>query len=462
MKKAAKQFDLIVIGAGSGLDVAVSAAEKGLKTAIIEEGPLGGTCLNRGCIPSKMIIHSADVAEEIKRAKIFGLRASLQGIDFPRVTARASRMVDEDARSIEDSLRKSKNPQLFKAKAKFIAPYTLEVGNEKIMGKNIVVAAGARPSIPPIPGLNAGPDKVPYLTSTEALRLTKLPKSMVIIGGGYIAAELGHFYAALGCKVTIIQRGPLLIPREDKDIAETFTKLWKEKYGVVCNCDVIKVEKKGKIIVVHTTQAGTGRKFTAEKLLIATGVKPNSDRLEVAKAGIKTNEKGFVMVNKYLETSAKNVWALGDIAGVYLFKHSANLEAEYVLNAVLGKRHEINYYPMPHAIFTSPQIAGVGLTEQDCQQQEKKYVVGKYYYAHTGMGAAIEEKNGFVKLIVDRKSKEILGCHILGPDASTLIHEVVVAMKADRFKALDLLREAVHIHPALSEVVQRAALSVPV
>lgn len=458
MRKAAKQFDLIVIGAGSGLDVAAGAAEKGLKTAIIEEGPLGGTCLNRGCIPSKMIIHSADVAEEIRRAKLFGLSASLNGVDFRRVTARASRMVDEDARSIEDSLRKGKNPQLFKARGKFVSPYTLQVGKEILTAKKIVVAAGARPSIPPIPGL----DKVSYLTSTEALRLTKLPRSMIIIGGGYIAAELGHFYAALGCKVTIIQRGPLLIPREDKDIAETFTKLWKEKYGVVCNCDVLKVEQRGKNIVVHTKHNGKEKRFVAERLLIATGVKPNSDRLEVAKAGIKTNEKGFVAVNKYLETSAKNVWALGDIAGVYLFKHSANLEAEYVLAAILGKRQVTDYYPMPHAIFTSPQIAGVGLTEQECQRQKKKYVVGKYYYAHTGMGVAIEEKNGFVKLIVDARSKEILGCHILGPDASTLIHEVVVAMKANRFRALDILRSAVHVHPALSEVVQRAASSVPI
>ncbi|MEK6951210.1 MAG: dihydrolipoyl dehydrogenase [Nanoarchaeota archaeon] len=456
-----KQFDLIVIGAGSGLDVAVGAAEKGLKTAIIEEGPLGGTCLNRGCIPSKMIIHSAEVAEEIRKATLFGISASVAKINFKLVTTRASQAVDEDAKSIEQSLRKGNNPTLFKARAKFIAERTLEVGREKIQGKKIVIAAGARPSIPPLPGLIPGLERVSYLTSTEALRLTKLPKSLVIIGGGYIAAELGHFYAALGCTVTIIQRGPLLIPREDKEVAELFTKLWKKRYGVICNCDVLKVEKNGKSIVVHTRHNGKEKRFAAEKLLIATGLKPNSDRLDVAKTGVKTNEKGFITVNRYLETSAKNIWALGDIAGVYLFKHSANLEAEYVLQNIFSLKKAVDYYPMPHAIFTSPQIAGVGLTEQDCQQQKKKYVVGKYYYQHTGMGAAIEEKEGFVKLLVDEKSKEILGCHILGPGASTLIHEVVVAMKADRFKALEILRTAVHVHPALSEVVQRAALSVP-
>ncbi len=453
-----KSFDLIVIGAGSGLDVAVEAANRGLRTAIIEEGPLGGTCLNRGCIPSKMIIHSADVAEEIKKANLFGLKASLTGIDFKRVTTRASHIVDEDSESIEQALRSGKNPVLFKSRAKFIAAHTLQVGKEKIIGNKIVIAAGARPSIPFLSGL----DKVPYMTSTEALRLTTLPKSMIIIGGGYIGAEMGHFYAALGCKVTIIQRGSLLLSREDKEISELFTRLWKQKYGVVCNCDVIKVEKQGKKVVVHTKHGGKKKRFVAEKLLIATGVKPNSDILDVAKVGVRTNERGFITVNKYMETSVKNIWALGDIAGIYLFKHSANLEAEYVLANLFGKKKAVDYYPMPHAIFTNPQIAGVGMTEQEAREKNKEYVIGKYEYKNTGMGAAMEEKAGFVKFIVDRKSKEILGCHIIGPDASTLIHEVVMAMKADRKKALEILRMAVHVHPALSEVVQRAALQVPV
>ncbi len=453
-----KSFDLIVIGAGSGLDVAVEAANRGLKTAIIEAGPMGGTCLNRGCIPSKMIIHAADLAEEITRAHVFGLKASFSGTDFKKITGRASHTVDEDASSIEKSLRQGKNPVLFKGKAKFIGIKVLEINGEKIQGKKIVIAAGARPAIPPIPGLQ----KTPYLTSTEALRLTTFPKSMVIIGGGYIGAELGHFYSALGCKVTIIQRGPLLIPREDKDVAALFTELWRKKYGVVCNCDVLKVEQKGEMIVVHTKHNGNMKKFIAEKLLIATGVTPNSDTLDLGKTGVNVTENGFVIVNHFMETSAKDIYALGDIAGVYLFKHSANLEAEYVLANLFEERKAVDYHPMPHAIFTNPQIAGVGMTEQEAREKKYDYVVGKYEYKNTGMGVALAEENGFVKFIVDRKSKEILGCHIIGPDASTLIHEVVVAMKADRKKALDILRSAVHVHPALSEVVQRAALRVPV
>ncbi len=452
-----KTFDLIVIGSGAGLNVAAGAAEHGLKVAIVEEGPMGGTCLNRGCIPSKIIIHSAEVAETIHRAAEFGLQASLNKVNFKQVTDRASYTVDEDSHSIEKNVRTEKNPMLFKGRGKFVDKYIVEVNGERIKGKKIVIAAGARPSIPPIPGL----DKVPYMTSTEALRQTVQPKSMIIIGGGYIAGELGFFYAELGTKISIIQRNELLIPREDREVAMTITNLWKKKHTVLTNADVLKVEKQGKGVTVTVKAGNTAKKMTAEKLLVATGVKPNSDTLQLEKTGVDVNDKGFISVNKFLETTTKNIWALGDIAGVYLFRHSANLEAEYALRNVLGKKTAVDYYPMPHSIFTSPQIAGVGLTEQEAQEQKKSYVVGKYYYKDTGKGFALGEKDGFVKFIVDKKNKEILGCHIIGPDASVLLHEVCVAMKAGKNKALDLLRSTVHVHPSLNEVVQRAALNVP-
>jgi len=200
----------------------------------------------------------------------------------------------------------------------------------------------------------------------------------------------------------------------------------------------------------------------AEKILLATGRKPNTDWLDLNKCGVKLSKWGYVIVNPFMETNVRNIWALGDAAGVYQFKHSANLEAETVLNNILNTKKPINYYPMPWAIFTNPQVAGVGLTEQEAIDARKDIVVGRYFYKDTGMGSALEEKDGFVKLIVERKTKEILGCHIIGPHASILIHEVVVAMKADKLKALDLLRNTVHVHPALSEVVQRAARSVRV
>ncbi len=453
-----KNFDLIVIGSGAGLNVAVGAAEHGLKVALVEDSALGGTCLNRGCIPSKIVIQSAEVAEMIHRAHQFGLEASLQKINLKKVTDRANNTVDADSRSIEKNIRIDKDPILFKGRGKFVDKFTIEVNGELIKGKKIVIAAGARPAIPAIPGL----DKVPYITSTEGLRQTVLPKSMIILGGGYIGVELGFFYAAMGTKVTIVQRNKWLIPREDADVATLTTELWKKKYNVLTNAEVVKVNQDHKEVEVTVKVGKKIQKLRAEKLLIATGVKPNSDTLQVEKTGIKIRENGFIAVNRFMETNVKNIWALGDIAGVHLFRHSANIEAEYVLHTILGKKKAVDYYPMPHSIFTWPQIAGVGLTEQEVQEQKKEYVVGKAYYKDTGKGFAIAEEHGFVKLIVDKKTKEILGCHILGPEASVLLHEVAVAMKAGKRKGLELLRNTIHVHPALSEVVQRAALAVPV
>ena len=362
-----KIFDLIVIGSGAGLNVAAEAAERGLKVAIVEDGPMGGTCLNRGCVPSKIVINSAEVAEMIHRAAEFGLSARLNKVDFKFVTNRANHTVDADARGIEKNVCADKNPLLFKGRGKFVDKYVVEVNGERIKGKKIVIAAGARPSIPPIPGL----DKVPFMTSTEALRQTVLPKSLIILGGGYIGVELGFFYAELGTKVTIVQRNKWLVPREDQEVAALITALWKKKYNLMTNADVTKIEKEGKHIAVTVKAGSTTQKITAEKLLVATGVKPNSDTLQLEKAGVKANKNGFIAVNKFMETNVKNISALGDIAGVYMFRHSANLEARYVSNNILGKKKAVDYYPMPHAIFTSPQVAGVGLTEQGAQEQKK-------------------------------------------------------------------------------------------
>lgn len=442
-----EEFDLIVIGAGSGLDVAAAASGR-LKVAVIEKGPMGGTCLNRGCIPSKMIIHSADVAETIRNSEAFGVSSSIKRIDFKKVTDRANNMVDADAASIKAAYKPGGNPALFQGECRFVGNKTLEVLGKKIRGKKIVIAAGARPRIPPIEGL----DKVPYLTSTEALRLTKLPKRLLIVGGGYIACELGHFYANMGSEITVVQRNALLIPREDKDIAEKVTDIWKKRYKVLTNANATKVEKKGSTIILTVDMNGKKKRLEGDQILIATGVTPNTDILDVEKTGVKVDKKGFIKVNKYMETTAKDIWAFGDIAGIYLFKHTANHEGQYVLNNIFHAKRPVDYTAMPHAIFSSPQVAGVGVTEQEA---DKKVAIGKYPYEHTGMGSALAEKDGFVKFIIDPKTRKILGCHILGPHASILIHEVLVAMKAGL--TIDSLADTVHIHPSLSEVVQRAA-----
>ena len=445
-------FDLIVIGAGSGLNVSSAAADMGLKVAVVEKGPMGGTCLNRGCIPSKIIIHSADVAETIKRSKLFGINSKISLIDFKKITSRASNIVDKDAREIEEGIKEDKNTTLFKVKAKFIAERTLRVGNETIKGNKVVIAAGTRPSIPDIDGLK----EVDFITSDEGLRLKKQPKVMTILGGGYIAAELAHFYGSLGTKINIIQRGPLLIPNEDEEIALAFTDIFKKKYNVLTKFDAIKVRKHNGKFIVLAEGKKRKRKIISDQLLVAAGRIPNSDLLDLGKSKVQVDDRGFIKTNGYLETTAKNIWALGDIVGKFLFKHSANLEAQYVHNnAFLNMRTKVDYSAMPHAIFSSPQVAGVGMREQDLRNKKKDYAIGKYKFINSGMGLALQDNDGFVKILADRKTRKILGCHILGSDASTLIHEVVVAMKGGL--KIDSLLYSVHVHPALSEVVQRAA-----
>ncbi len=448
-----EEFDLVVIGGGSGLALSSAASELGLKVALVEEGPLGGTCLNRGCIPSKMIIHAADVVETIKRAPLFGIHPAGYRVDFKRVIERATSLVDEEARGIEEAVLEDKNITLFKARGRFVGERTLDVDGKKIKGEKIVIAAGTRPSVPSIPGLSS----VPFITSDQALRLKKQPASMTIVGGGYIAAELAHFFGALGTKITIIQRDPLLVPNEDKDIATAFTRVFSSKYVVFTAHTTTEVMKKNdKIIALAQPKVeGKQQKIESEQLLIAVGRVPNSDVLDVAKAGIQVNTFGYIITNERLETTAKNVWAFGDIAGKYLFKHSANLEADYaVLNVLHQKRQSVDYTAMPHAIFTSPQIAGVGERQQDLDARKADYVVGRHNYIKTGMGAALEDTEGFVKVYADRKTRKILGCHIMGSDAASLIHEVIVAMKMGG--TVNDVLNTVHIHPALPEVVQRA------
>ncbi|MBD3318440.1 SidA/IucD/PvdA family monooxygenase [Candidatus Woesearchaeota archaeon] len=448
-----KEVDLLVIGAGSGLDVAAAAAESGLRVAIVEKGPLGGTCLNRGCIPSKMLIYCADVARTLDRSKEFGLVHKGYQVKWKSIIERVSKSVDEDAANILKSVKRASNISLLQGEGKFVGERTIQVGKQKVRAKKVVIAAGARPAIPPIPGL----DKVSFMTSKEALRLKKQPKSLTIIGGGYIGCELAHFYGSLGTKVTIIQRNDVLVPAEDPTMSEVLTMEYNKRFKVLTNHTATAVEKNGSSITVTAKDNNSGRKkrITSDALLVATGVRPNADRLDLDKTGVKLRDDGFIAVNDFLETSAKNVWAFGDIIGRYMFKHMANHEAQYVYGAIRGHRHKVDYSVAPHAVFSHPQIAAVGATESDSPDA----AVGTYSFSHTGMGEAMRVRKEYVvKVLADRSSRRIIGCHIIGPEASTLIHESILAMKLNA--TADDVVETIHVHPALPEVVQRACANI--
>ncbi len=444
--------DVLVIGGGTGNNVAAAAAEAGLDTGLVEKGPLGGTCLNRGCNPSKMVIQAATAANHVREADKFHLDATLSGVEFSSIVEEMDGILSGIADDMEQGYRETEHLTLYRDEATFVDERTVEVAGAEVSGEKVVVAAGSRPLVPPIDGL----DDVDYLTSTEALYLREQPSSLVIMGGGYIAVELGYFFESLGTDVTIVEMLDTLVPREDETVSEAFTDIARQRHDVYTGHRATRVEHDGSDVVVHTeTEDGGKATVRGEELLVALGRRPNTDTLDVEAAGVETDDNGFVETNQYLETSAENVWAQGDIADNHMFKHSGDYETEKTIaNVVRGERRAVDYTAMPHAIFTEPQIAGVGKTEQQLREEGTAYEVGRQSIPGTPMGRAKKLDHGFVKVLA-APDGEILGCHVLGYEASTMIHEVVVAMRSAG-GTVDDITGIIHAHPALNKAVQYA------
>jgi len=454
-----QEFDLIVIGGGSGTAVGDAAADRGGDVAIVEPGPLGGACVTRGCVPSKGLIHRADVVEEIRRSGEFGVDAELGEVDFPSITAEVRDVVYEKAEHMERQLHESDRKTLFDAEARFVDERTVRVDGEELHGEQVVVAAGARPSVPPIDGL----EETDYLTSAEALYLDERPDRLVILGGGYVGAELGHFFGEMGTEVAIVGRSDRLVPREDQAASEAVTAAFEERYDVYAGHEATAVEERGGEVVVtaepsNGDDAGEGDggvEVTGDELLVATGRKPNTDRLDVEAAGVETTDGGFVETDEYLESSVDGVWALGDIAGPPLFKHAADYEARVVArNAVLDGEERVDYTGLGHAVFTSPRVAAVGNTESELRDDGVEYESARAEYADVPLGMVSKDERGFAKVLADPDG-EILGCHVVGEAAPTLIHEVLVALRGGS-GTVDDVAETIHVHPARNEVLLKA------
>jgi len=449
-----EKFDVLVIGSGSGMIIASAAVNQGFKTAVVERGPMGGTCLNRGCVPSKMLIYPADIAASIQEAAKLGVKASVTSIDFKGIMERMRRLITGDATAQARAVENTPNLKWFRDTGEFISDYTMKVGEHIITAEKIFIVSGARPGIPPIKGINS----VDYLISDTVLMLKEKPSSIIIIGGGYIGAEYSHFFASMGTKTTVIEFTPKILPGEEPEISDLLKKEMEKRMEVYTNSEVVEVRQQSgvKTVVTKNRETGSISEFSAEALLVSTGRVPNSDVLKPERTGVKLDERGYIKVNEYLETGKKNIWALGDAIGKQMFKHVANYEAEIAWhNAVHDHKVPMDYSAVPHAVFTHPQIASVGLKEVEAKQQGYKIMVGKAFYHETAMGAAMGDPEGFVKVIVEQKTGKILGGHIIGPEASILIQEIVNAMVTEDRSFAPIIR-AMHIHPALSEVVQRA------
>ena len=366
-------------------------------------------------------------------------------------------LISKDINMIREGLSQANNLDYYPDIAKFVAPYTLAIGEETITSKLILLCTGSRPLIPSIPGL----EEVGYLTSDTMLNLTSLPKSVAIIGGGYIAAEYGHFLSAMGSTVTILGRNPQFIKEEEPEVSALAKRMLQRHMTIFTGHEVQGAEKtltgKKRLRAVNT-ETGETKEITADEILVAAGRVPNTDILAPEKGGIQIDDKGWITVDEYLETSTPNVWALGDANGKHLFKHVGNYESMVVYyNIILQQREKVDYHAIPHAVFTYPEVASVGLREAEAITKlgEENVLIGMQRYQDTAKGEAMGATDYFVKVLLEKGTMKILGAHIIGPQASVLIQEIINLMYTPEQSAEPIMN-GMHIHPALTEVVERA------
>jgi dihydrolipoamide dehydrogenase len=449
-----EQFDVIVIGSGSGMLIASAAVEQGFKVALVDHGKMGGTCINVGCVPSKMLIYPADVLATMEEAKKLGINATVNSVDFNNIMSRMHALVNHDSEQQASAVEATENLTWFKESAEFTSEYTLQVGAHTITAKMIFIVSGARTVIPPVKGI----ENVSYLTSDTVLELTTQPKSILIVGGGYIGMEYGHFFSAIGTKTTILQRPFRVVPEEEPEVSDLLKAELGKRMEIYTGFEALEAKQEGssKIIVAKNRQNDSIKEFSAKALMVATGRVSNSNILKPEKTDVQLDERGFIKVNEYLETTKKNIFAFGDAIGKQMFKHIANYEAGIAWhNTIHDHKAKMDFSAAPHAIFTHPQVASVGLKEEEAKQQGYEFLVGMALYKDTAMGAALGFPEGFVKVIVEQRTSRILGAHIIGPEASILIQEITDAIVSGKGDFGPIAR-GMHIHPAFNEVVQNA------
>ncbi|MBI4284119.1 MAG: dihydrolipoyl dehydrogenase [Chloroflexi bacterium] len=447
-----KKYDAIVIGSGCGMNIVAEAVHLGMSVALMEKGALGGTCPNTGCIPSKMLIFAADRIAEVEEAKKLGIEAEVSNIDFNFIMERMRRSVSENQKDMRHGISQAKRLDFYEGEGHFIGDYTMEVNRQELRGGKIFIASGSRPVIPPIKGLSV----VDHLTNETLLQLEERPKSLIIIGGGYIAVEYGHFFATIGTKVTILEMADRLVVAEEPEISELLKRELSQRLDVYTGvqAEEIKSDRRGVTVVVNDLKGDGRKEFTAEKILMAVGRRSNADLLRVENTGVEVDGRGFIKVDEYLETTKKNIFAVGDANGRQMFTHVANRESVLAAdNALRGRQVKMDYSAVPHAVYSHPQIASVGLTEQNARKTYR-ILVGRAKYSEVAQGKTMLEENGFAKAIVEADTGKLLGFHIIGPYAPMLIQEVIDAMASGG--GIDQIQAGMHIHPALPELILAA------
>lgn len=444
----AVRHDIVVVGAGSGgFAAARTARALGADVALVDHGPLGGLCILRGCMPSKTLIASSDLAQDIREARELGLDGSSLAIDFPHIMRRKRDIIAGLAQYRIDSIREF---PLYEGRAKFLSATQLQVGDRlRIEAQKFILATGSIIAPPILPGLL----ETGYIDSDMALEVQQLPASMAVLGGGYVGSELGQFFARMGVKTTIILRSPHLLSGEDHDIGSALTDYFRDE-GIEVQTETLieRVSKHGDKKIAHVVHRGVEAEIEADEILYALGRVPDIEGLELAAAGVRAHPLSGVEVDQSLRTSNPHIFAVGDATGRFLLVHVAIYQGELAArNAVLNAAEPADYHLVKaHTIFSDPQVAVVGDTERDLQSTGVSYIKGIYDFAEHGKAIGINKTKGFVKMLAAADTGRILGASILGSHGSDLIHEVIVAMnyKATVFEFMKIP----HLHPTMAEI----------
>ena len=443
-----ERVDVLVIGGGSGLTAAHYALQDDRSAALVEARPefLGGTCLTRGCIPTKQIIQSTHVMRVVRAAGDFGVeldQSSVQ-VDFGRIM-RSMRERRETSSGKVRSWVEDKMTPVFE-RVRFVGEKRIETESGRLIeGERVFIACGGKPTVPPIAGI----ENVDYLTNEGVLDLEEQPERIVIVGGGYIGCEFAHFFEGLGSVVTIVQSRDRLLPDEDEEISELFTEAFKERATLYLGARAEKVRKEYGAVVLTLE---SGEEVRGDALVVATGRESNAESLELGATGVEIDEKGWIKVDEHLRTTHRDVFAYGDCIGKAMFKHTSSFEGKLAYDNAFGAERVMDYTANPHAVFSEPQVAGVGLTEQACREMGLKYRTASKPYDSIAKGEIVGSPPGVCKAIVEEGTGRVLGCHIAGPNAVLMIHEVVAVM-ARGGTAADIAG-VIHVHPSMGELVE--------
>jgi mycothione reductase len=453
--------DLVIIGSGSGNSILDSRFD-GQDVALVEHGVFGGTCLNVGCIPTKMYVYASDVAQTVREAGRYGIDAGIDKVRWSDIRDRVFGRIDPisaGGRRYRDT--ECSNITLYQGHATFTGERELSVAPTDggaattVTADRVVIASGSRPTVPPV----IAESGVPFHTSDDVMRLEDLPRRMIICGGGYIAAEFAHVFDALGVEVTVVTRGPALLREQDELVSQRYTAIAQERFTVHLDAEPTAAEQRGDGTIVLALRNGVS--IEADALLVATGRRPNGDRMDVAKTGLELTDDGRIEVDEYQRTPVEGIWALGDVSSPYQLKHVANHEARVVQHNLLhpDALRTTSHRFVPSAVFTHPQVASVGQREQDLRDRGTPFVVKVQAYGDVAFGWAMEDTTGFAKVLA-APDGTLLGAHFLGPQASSLIQVLVQAMVFGQ-KAQEVATGQYWIHPALPELIENALLGLP-